>query len=148
MRRNAFSRSKPTGFLLLALLAGSACRQTSARLTPELESRFATEGVLRRADDQVFRYTYFSRSTNGSRWEDRDASIVITRGTLYIHKNEKVGLELTPASRKDCDVHREGDRVIIAAGSGKSRVSWSFRPPDDPDGWTRDARTALHAESP
>lgn len=150
MRRSVFSRSKPAviRLLLLALLAGSGCRQTTARLTPELESRFAAEGVLRRADDQVFRFTYFSRSTNGTRWEDRDASIVITRTTLYIHKNEKVGLEIAPASRRDCDVRREGDRVIISAGSGKSRVSWSFRPPDDADGWSRDARTALQAASP
>jgi hypothetical protein len=128
---------------LSLVLVGSSCRQTTARLTPELSSRFETEGVLRRADDQTFRYTYFSHSTNGSRWEDRDASIVLTRQTLYIHKNEKVGLEITPATRKDVDVRRENDRLIISAGSGKSRVSWSFRPPDDADGWIRDARAML-----
>lgn len=130
-------------FLGLALVAGMGCRQTTARLSPELTGRFEAESVVRRADDQVFRYTYYSRSTRGNRWEDRDASIIVTRRSVFIHKNEKVGLDLTPASRKSNDVRREGDRVIISSGSGQSRVSWSFRPPDDAEGWTRDIRAVL-----
>lgn len=130
-------------FLGLALVAGMACRQTTARLSPELAGRFEAESVVRRADDQVFRYTYYSRSTRGHRWEDRDASIIVTRRSVFIHKNEKVGLDLTPASRKSNDARREGDRVIISSGSGQSRVSWSFRPTDDADGWTRDIRAVL-----
>lgn len=127
----------------LAGLGAPACRQGTAALSPDLESRFQTEGVLHRADDQVFRYTYFSRSTNGNRWEGRDASIIVTRTTVYIHKNEKVGLEITARTRKECEVHREADRVIIGAGSGKSHVSWSFRPPNDAEGWTTAIRAVI-----
>jgi hypothetical protein len=126
-----------------ALLTALACRQTTARLSPDLESRLAAESIVRRADDQVFRYSYYSRSTRGSRWEDRDASIIVTRRTVFIHKNEKVGLDLTASSRKANDVRRDGDRVIISSGSGQARVSWSFRPPEDADGWARDIRAVL-----
>jgi hypothetical protein len=132
--------------VLQIALAGAvaiACRAaTTANLPSELASRFAAESVVRRADDQVFRYTYYSRSTRGNRWEDRDASIIVTRSSVFIHKNGKVGLDLTPATRKATEVRREGDRVIIGAGSGQSRVSWSFRPPDDPQGWA-DAMRAV-----
>ncbi|MEO8138349.1 MAG: hypothetical protein ABI742_01825, partial [Gemmatimonadota bacterium] len=94
-------------------------------------------------DDQLFRYTYYSRSTRGSRWEDRDASIIVTRVSVFIHKNEKVGLDLAGATRKATEVRREGDRVIISAGSGQSRVSWSFRPPEGAEAWTTDIRAVL-----
>lgn len=135
--------------MLAALAIGAACHRTTGTLPPDLASRFAAESIVRRADDQVFRYTYYSRSTRGTRWEDRDASIIITRQSLFIHKNGKVGLDLTPSTRKATDVRREGDRVIISAGSGQSRVSWSFRPPDDADGWARDARAIIgEAQSP
>ena len=101
------------------------------------------EGIVRRADDQQFRYTYYSRSTKGNKWEERDASIIVTRARVYIFKNEKSGLDLDRESKKKSEVRRDGDRVVIAAGSGQSRVSWAFRPPDDPDGWARDIRAAL-----
>jgi hypothetical protein len=120
-----------------------ACRRTTATLTPELASRFEAESVVRRADDEVFRYAYYSRNTRGTRWEDRDASIIVTKHSVFIHKNEKVGLDLRSASRKVHAVHREGDRVIIGSGSGQSHVSWSFRPPDDPEGWAADIRAAI-----
>lgn len=126
-----------------AFCTALACRQTTARLSPDLESRFAAESIVRRADDQVFRYTYYSRATRGSRWEGRDASIIVTRQTVFIHKNEKVGLDLTASSRKANEVRRDGDRVIISSGSGQSRVSWSFRPPEDAEGWARDIRAVL-----
>ncbi|HWA55953.1 MAG TPA: hypothetical protein VG692_01805 [Gemmatimonadales bacterium] len=122
------------------LLVAIACRATTARLSPDLVSRFEAESVVRRADDQVFRYTYYSRSTRSNRWEERDASIIVTRSSVFIHKNEKVGLDLTPATRKATEVRRDGDRVIISAGSGQSKVSWSFRPPSDAEGWTADIR--------
>jgi len=133
---------------LAILILGSvlACRRTTARLSPDLENRFQAESVVHRADDQVFRYTYYSRSSRSNRWEDRDASILVTRTSVFIHKNEKVGLDLTPSTRKAADVRREGDRVIIAAGSGQSRVSWSFRPPADAEGWVRDIRAVLGSE--
>lgn len=122
-----------------------ACVPGTGALPPELEQRFAAEGIVRRADDQVFRYTYYSRSTRGNRWEERDASIIITPRTLLIHKNGKIGLELTPATRKEVDISRNADRLTVAAGSGQSRVSWSFRPPADAEGWANDARAVLKA---
>ena len=82
---------------LLAILA--ACHRTTATLPPDLLSRFEAESIVRRADDLVFRYSYYSRSTYGTRWEERDASIIVTKRSVFIHKNEKVGLDLTPASR-------------------------------------------------
>ncbi len=126
-----------------ALLAG--CRTSTAALPATLEERFQAEGVVRRAEDQVFRYTYYSRSTRGTRWEERDASIIVTGRSVFVHKNGKVGLDLTPASRKENEVRREGDRVVISSGSGQSRVSWSFRPPADAPGWTEDIRRVLAA---
>lgn len=132
------------GARLVAVLTLSvACRPTTSHLTPEWSSRFAAEGILRQADDQVFRYTYYSRSTRGTRWEDREASIVVTGRSVFIHKNEKAGLDLAGTSRKANEVRREGERVILNSGSGQSRVSWSFRPPEDPDGWVRDIRAVL-----
>ena len=133
---------KAVGLALLAL-ATLTCRRTTAELSPDLESRFAAESIVHRADDLVFRYTYYSRSTRGTRWEDRDASILVTKQSVFIHKNAKVGLDLTPTSRKANEVRREADRVIVSSGSGQSRVSWSFRPADDTEGWARDIRAVI-----
>jgi hypothetical protein len=80
---------------LLALLAvGCGYGRTDA-LSSQLEERFAREEVVRRAADLEFRYT---RDPGGrdERREDRRASIVVTQSSVYIHKNEKIGLELTP----------------------------------------------------
>jgi len=135
-------RSRVAWGLTLAVLA-VGCNRTTAKLTPELEARFQQEQVVRRADDQVFRYTY-----GGGKWENRDASIIVTKQSVYIHKNEKVGLDITGTSRRAYEVHRDHQRVIIGAGSGNSRVSWSFEPPDgDADGWTKDIRAVVNAVS-
>lgn len=128
---------------LLATLVLGACQRSTAALPDDLAQRFQAEGIVRRADDLVFRYTYYSRSTRGNRWEDRDASIIVTARTVFVHKNGKVGLDLTPASRKVNEVRRDGDRVIISSGSGQSRVSWSFRPPEDAPGWADAIRAVL-----
>ena len=125
----------------LALLA-LACREHTGRLSPERETRFAAESVLHRADDVSFRYTE-GGGRRGGRWEDRLASIVVTRRTVFIHKNEKIGLELTPRTRREVEVRRERDRVRITAGSGRSAESWSFVAPGDPDAWARDIRAVV-----
>lgn len=127
--------------VLLVLTLG--CRQTTANLPGDLESRFAAERVVRKADDQTFRYTYYSRTTQGQRWEEREASILVTGRSVFIHKNGKVGLDLTLDSRKAMEVRRDGDRVIIGAGSGQSKVSWSFRPPSDAEGWAASIRAVI-----
>ncbi|HEU5041210.1 MAG TPA: hypothetical protein VFT84_10335 [Gemmatimonadales bacterium] len=128
--------------LLAAMLAGSACRETSGALSPEQERRLAAETVVRRADDLVFRYT---RDPGGrrERREDRLASIVVTRASLLVHKNAKVGIEITPRSRREYAVERAGERVRIRAGRGQSEEVWSFVPPDDAAGWVSDIRAVI-----
>ncbi len=128
--------------LAVLLAVALACRESTGRLSPEWEARFAAESLLHRADDLVFRYTE-GGGRRGGRWEQRLASIVVTPRSVFIHKNEKVGLELTPRTRRAVEVRRDGDRIRITAGSGRSAESWSFVPPDDPEGWARDIRTVV-----
>jgi hypothetical protein len=130
---------------VLLWLAVPGCREQTGRLGPERESRFAAESILHRADDLTFRYTE-GGGRRGGRWEDRVASIVVTRQTVFIHKNEKVGLELTPRTRREVEVRRDRERIRITAGSGRSAESWSFVPPTDPDTWARDIRAAARGD--
>jgi hypothetical protein len=127
--------------LALGLLA---CSIDTSRLTPDQETRFGAEGLVRRADNVWFRYTH-DAGTRTAGWEDRLGSIVVTRQTVLIHKNQKVGIEITPASRRAYEVQRDGHRVRIGAGSGKSREVWSFEPSDDAEGWTRDIRAVIRS---
>ncbi len=122
--------------------ANRSCRAASAGL----HSSYVLPAVLpavRQAEDQSFRITYYSRATQGPRWEERDASIIVTEQSVFIHKNGKVGLDLRATSRKATEVRRVGERVIIGAGSGQSKVSWSLRPPDDAVGWAASIRAVI-----
>ena len=113
---------------------------TTASLPPDLDARLSQEGVVRRAADLTFRYTE-APGRRTARWEDREASIVVTAATILIHKREKIGLEITPRTRREIAIERNGRRVRLRTGSGKSEVLWSFEPPDgDVAGWTRDLR--------
>ncbi|MDZ4864134.1 MAG: hypothetical protein SGJ01_11890 [Gemmatimonadota bacterium] len=132
-------RLAPIAVVLLIV----ACRPTTGALPPDLAQRFAAEHIVRQADDQTFRYTYYSRATQGPRWEERDASIIVTQQSVFVHKNGKVGLDLSATSRKATEVRRDGDRVIIGAGSGQSKVLWSFRPPEDAAGWAASIRAVI-----
>ena len=125
--------------LLLCLLAcGDA--QSTAELSTQLEARMASEGVVRRAADVTFRYTE-APGGRRARWEDRRASIVVTPRTILIHKKSKIGLEITPRTRRDVAVEREGNRVRLRTGRGRTEQLWSFVPPDgDVTGWTKDLR--------
>lgn len=129
--------------LLVASVAGCGDRHTGA-LTAEQEKQFASEGVLRRADDLDFRYTSDPRGRN-ERWENRRASIVVTRSSVLIHKNAKVGLAITPSARRDLSVERSADRIRIHSGRGASEEVWSFVPPSDAPGWTTDIRSVINA---
>jgi hypothetical protein len=120
----------------------SACRQSTGALTAEQQTRFESEGIVRRADDLTFRYTHDAGRRDAG-WEDRRASIIVTKQRVIIHKNEKLGLELTPRTRRFVQVRRDGDRVRISAGAGRSAESWSFVPPDDAAGWTDDIRAVV-----
>jgi hypothetical protein len=127
---------------LVITIAACGDRHTGT-LSPSLEQRFASEGVARRADDLDFRYTTDPRGRN-ERWEIRRASIVVTKSSVFIHKNEKVGLEITPSTRRDVSVERSANRIRIHSGRGQSEEIWSFVPPDDASGWTTDIRSVIN----
>lgn len=144
------------GMALLVLpLAGVQCAQDTSRLTPEQEARFQEEGIVRRADNVVFHYTHdyasraygYRRGETRENREDRRASILVTHRSVLIHKNEKVGIAITPRSRR-YDVSRREGRVLIHAGTGRTGEVWSFEPPDgDAEGWTRDIRAVIRGGS-
>ncbi len=137
MRRTPVPRLLLAALLTLVL----SCRQETGRLTADQERRFQSEGVHHRADNMRFRYSFGRRG--GSGWEDRLASIIVTGQTVLIHKNEKVGIEITPRTRRFYEVHHDGGRVRISGGSGQSSETWSFEPPDDTEGWTQDIRAVI-----
>jgi hypothetical protein len=128
------------GLCVVALL--SACQRSTGALTAEQSARFESEGIVRRADDLMFRYTHDAGRRDAG-WEDRRASIIVTKQRVIIHKNEKLGLELTPRTRKYVQVRRDGSRVRISAGAGASAESWSFVPPDNAAGWAADIRAVI-----
>jgi hypothetical protein len=130
---------------LLALPALLSCGNlgTTARLPSDLDARIQREGIVRSANDLIFRYTE-APGRSRSRWEDRKASIVVTPATILIHKNAKIGLEITPRTLRPVAVERSGMRVRLRAGSGRAEELWSFEPPDgDAEGWTRDLRAVV-----
>lgn len=128
-------------------LALAGCSTDTSRLDPELLRRFQAEGIVRREDNIVFRYTE-GAGTHASSWEDRRGSIVVTRQTIYIHKNEKVGLQITPRTRKVVAVERREQRIRIRVGKGRAAEIWSFVPADDAEGWARDLRAVLKTSAP
>ncbi|MGH2397829.1 MAG: hypothetical protein ACREMW_03000 [Gemmatimonadales bacterium] len=134
------SLARPALALLLGVLLH--CSGDTSRLTPDQESRFATEGIRRRAANVWFRYTH-DAGTRSAGWEDRLGSIVVTGQTVLVHKNQKIGIEISGTSRRFYEVSRDGARVRIGAGSGPSREVWSFEPPDDAVGWTEDIRSVI-----
>ena len=133
--------------LLAVLVAALGCGQETGRLSPDQEQRFAAEGILHRADNIRFRWTE-GAGRRGSTWEDRLASIVVTRRSVLIHKNAKVGLEITPGSGGQYEVHRDADRVRISAGTGRSAEAWSFVPNDNAERWAQDIRAVIRLGSP
>jgi hypothetical protein len=128
--------------LVAATIIGCTDRHTGS-LTPGQEQRFTAEGIARRADDVDFRYTA-NPGGRSERRENRRASIVVTRSSVLIHKNEKVGVEITPLTRRDVSVERAGQRIRIHSGRGRSEEVWSFEPPSDAPGWTTDIRSVIN----
>lgn len=128
------------GLCLALSLAG--CRESTSALPRHREEQLAAESIRRRAADLIFRFTRDPGGYQEFR-EDRPASIVVTDSSVLIHKNEKVGLEITPRSRRFYGVERERDRVRIRSGVGRREEIWSFIPPSDPDGWTADIRAVI-----
>jgi len=129
-------------FLCAVAIVVAGCSEKTGGLTPAQEQRLQSEGLVRRADDQIFRYTH-DAGTRDAGWEDRKASILVTKQSVIIHKNEKLGLEINPRTRRFVQVRRDGDRVRISAGSGGAAESWSFVPPYDAAGWAEDIRAVV-----
>jgi hypothetical protein len=121
-----------------------ACQERTGALSAAQETRFADEGIVRRSEDEVFRFTR-NPGTRREIREDRLASVVVTRKSVLIHKNEKVGLEITPRSRRFYAVERERNRVRVRSGDGRNEEVWSFEPPDDAAGWVADIRAVIRA---
>ncbi len=128
----------------MALLAITVCERSTSTLPDELERRVTGEEIVRRAADLTFRYTT-DPGGRDARWEDRRASIVVTKQSLLIHKNDRVGLEITPRTRRAVSVERTGARLRVRSGRGRSEEVWSFEAPDDPAGWATDIRTVIGA---
>ena len=125
---------------LLALFV-TGCQKTG-KLSPELQARFDREGITHRADDLTFRRTR-PAGQRDSGWDEKRASIVVTKESLFLHVNGKLLVEITPRSTGFYEVHRDHDRISLHAGSGNSALSWSFRPPDNAEGWTLDIRNVI-----
>jgi hypothetical protein len=139
MRKNVLTN----GFVacLTLALASVGCQKTG-KLSPELQARFDKEGIAHRADDLTFRRTR-PAGQRDSGWDEKRASIIVTRASVFIHVNGKPLVEITPRSTGYYDVHRDHQRIALRAGSGKSALSWSFYPPDDADPWTKDIRAVI-----
>ncbi len=137
---NTFLTSGFAACCSLALLT-TGCQKTG-RLSPELQAHFEKEGIVHRADDLTFRRTR-PAGQRDSGWDEKRASIIVTRESVFIHVNGKPQVEITPRSTGFYEVRRDHDRISLRAGSGKSALSWSFRPPDDANAWTLDIRSVI-----
>lgn len=124
--------------LILAFLC-FGCAQETGNLSADQESRLAAQGITHRANNLMFRHTRGA----GGRWDNVRASIVVTQGTILIHRNGEVDFLYEPRSRRACEVHRDHERIRISAGSRQSAEAWSFEPPDDPQAWAVDMRHAI-----
>jgi hypothetical protein len=126
----------------LALLLATGCARETGRLTPELARRIESEGVLHRADNLKFRRSHdVGRYDAG--WREGVASIIVTRESVLIHRNEQVFLEINPRSRRFLQVRRDGPRLRIRSGSGGASEVWSFEPPDSAEAWAKDIRAVI-----
>ncbi len=133
-----------TGFVacLAAVLFATGCQKKTGELSMELQARFEKEGIAHRADDLIFRRTHLAGKQDGS-WDEQQASILVTSSSVFLHVNGKPLVEITPRSTGMYEVHRDKDRISLRAGSGKSALSWSFRPPADADNWTTAIRAVI-----
>jgi hypothetical protein len=128
---------------LLALLATApSCSRSTGKLSPERLQELQGEGIVRRQDDLWFRYSHGMGTRRGG-WEEHRASIVVTGARILIHQNDRVILEITERSTGRYALRREGDRLSLRSGVGRSARSWAFHPMDDPEGWAKDMRAVL-----
>jgi hypothetical protein len=69
----------------------------------------------------------------------------MSRSSVLIHKNEKVGIDIRPGHADRYSVERSGNRVRIRGGAGRGAEIWSFEPPGDAAGGTVDLGSAIGA---
>ena len=123
-----------------ALVVGAAgCARDTSKLTPEWTKRFDTEGIVRRADNVVVRHTREDGRYENT-YKDRLASIIVTHGTVLIHQNDRVLLELTSRTRRAIKISRSAGRIRIRAEGQRIVEVFSFEPPDSAAGWAEDIR--------
>jgi hypothetical protein len=131
---------------LFALVVFAGCARDTSTLTPAWQQRFQTEGIVRRADNVIVRHT-----REGDRWDnsykDRLASVILTHGTILIHQGERVLLEVTPRTRREISVTRQGGRIRIRAVGERVTEIFSFEAKQDAAGWAEDLRTVVKLES-
>jgi hypothetical protein len=133
-----------TGFAVCLALAffATGCQKKTGETSAELQARFEKEGIAHRANDLIFRRTHLAGDQDGS-WDEKQASIIVTSESVFLHENGKPLVEITPRSTGVYEVHREKDRISLRAGSGKSAMSWSFRPPEEAEKWTTAIRAVI-----
>ena len=133
-----------TGFAACLALAFclTGCQRKTGEISAELQARFDKEGIAHRADDLIFRRTHLAGDQDGS-WDEKQASIIVTSASVFLHENGKPLVEITPRSTGVYEVHRDKDRISLRAGAGKSALSWSFRPPGEADKWTTAIRAVI-----
>jgi hypothetical protein len=144
MKFNSLTTRVAACFLLTLLATG--CRKTG-KLSLERQAQFEKETIACRADDLIFRRTR-PAGQRDSGWDEKRASIIVTRETVFLHVNGNALVEITPRSTGFYEVHRNHDRVSLRAGSGKSALSWSFRPADNADAWTVAIRAVIKNTKP
>lgn len=120
----------------------TGCQKKTGEISAELQARFEKEGIAHRADDLIFRRTHLAGNQDGS-WDEKQASIIVTNASVFLHENGKPLVEITPRSTGVYEVHRDKDRISLRAGSGKSALSWSFRPPAETDKWATAIRAVI-----
>lgn len=131
---------------LPVLVLALACVADTSRLDADQEARLAAQGIVLRADNLVFRHSQ-DVGRRDARHRDRRASIVVTRQTVLIHERGYVDFLIEPTSRRWVEVHRDGGRVRINAGTGGNTEVWSFLPPDDVEPWVRAIRDVIRASA-
>ena len=132
------------GVALVLLVTLASCSRSTGALSPPLLAQLQEEGIRHRQDDVWVRYSHGIGSGGG--WEEHRFSIVVTGARILIHRNDQVILEITAQSRGRYSVRREGDRISLRVGTGRSARSWAFHPTDDPEAWARDMRAVIRQQ--
>jgi hypothetical protein len=134
-------KCRAAGAALALLVTLTSCSRSTGALSPALLTELQGEGIRHRQDDVWVRYSHGIGAGGG--WEEHRLSIVVTGARILIHRNATVILEITASSSGRYSVRREGDRISLRSGEGRSARSWAFHPVDDPEAWARDMRAVI-----